>query len=537
MRTFYHSYRLDCILFFKTWSPGILATGSTFLLLYLAQPPGEFPEAAYFFLVPLLVWLYFEPKSKAIYVSLILSGFIYNIGLIGWIRHVSPVGMLLACLVVTIYQLPWFIIASRWVYKCADGPFGVRFSGIFGLSALWVTIEWARSLFPLGFPWCPLSVTQWERPALLQLVPYAGGWIVSFFLVFFNLCLASYLHHLLVRRRRQDRSGYFSSMCPDFYICMAFFLIMLLPLILRSKKSELAESVSVKVGVCQPYLLNKWAPENIAHNKRTLIEQTNVLSSLRPDLIVWPEASTPYAVNLDRGWVEKLSKEGDTPILAGAIIKENELSYNSVVKIDPLHGLEQEWYAKQVLVPFGEHIPAPLSLIPGLTRLVGPVGNFTQGNCFHSFTVANEYNQTISIVPVICYEDIFPGLVKDVPVNQNTLLFVTTNDAWFGEEGCAEQHASHSVIRALELGVSVLRCGNAGWSGWISPNGVIREVMRDQDESVYFQGASVLEISVPPSKNTFYSKRGDYFVALCLVLVIFSSYFIQKIKPTAFRPI
>ena len=535
MRTVYHAFRLDFILFLKTWGPGIFATGSSFFLLYLAQPPGQFPEAAYFFLAPVLIWFYFKPNSKTVYISFILSGFFYHIALIGWMRHVSPAGMLLACLIITIYQLPWFLLANRWVQKCSNGSFLVRFTCIFGLSALWVVIEWARSLFPLGFPWCPLSVSQWERPALLQIVPYTGGWIVSFFLIFFNLCLASYLHHLLVRRQRQSRNGYFSSMCPDFYVCMAFFLIMLLPIILKTQNNKHGDAISIKIGICQPYLLDKWAPENVASNKSRLIEQTKALSSMNPDLIVWPEASTPYAVNLDRGWVEQLSREIDLPILAGAIVKEGELSYNSVVKIDPRMGLNKEWYAKQVLVPFGEHIPSAFKVIPGLSRLVGPVGNFTEGNKLHVFNTENEKNQTISIVPVICYEDIFPGLVSGFPNSQPTLLFVTTNDAWFGEEGCAEQHASHSVIRALELGVPVIRCGNAGWSGWISPRGVIREVMKDQKGSVYFRGASVIEALVFKSERTFYSQRGDYFVALCLVLVIFSSFIIRKINPQEFK--
>ena len=61
---------------------------------------------------------------------------------------------------------------------------------------------------------------------------------------------------------------------------------------------------------------------------------------MKPDLIVWPEASTPYPVNLDRGWVESLSKDIDIPILAGAIVREEDFSYNSVVMISPEKGLE-----------------------------------------------------------------------------------------------------------------------------------------------------------------------------------------------------
>ena len=166
---------------------------------------------------------------------------------------------------------------------------------------------------------------------------------MSFFLVFFNLCLASYLHHLLVRRKQKHQNGYFSSLCPDFYLCMAFFLVMLWPLFMEKGGQNAAEKIKVRVGVCQPYLKNKWSPENIKSSKRTLVEQTKFLSSLNPDLIVWPEASTPYPINLDRNWVENLCKDTGIPILAGAIIREEEISYNAVVKIEPDSGLGQEW--------------------------------------------------------------------------------------------------------------------------------------------------------------------------------------------------
>ena len=141
-----------------------------------------------------------------------------------------------------------------------DSSFFVRLLLITGLASSWVLIEWIRSLFSLGFPWCPLSVTQWERPAILQLVPYFGGWIVSFFLIFFNLCLSSYVYHLLVRRWKNRQSSYFSSLCPEFYICMAFFLAMLSPLfITNSNSKKVNESKCDKVGQNLPlFVANQW---------------------------------------------------------------------------------------------------------------------------------------------------------------------------------------------------------------------------------------------------------------------------------------
>ena len=44
-------------------------------------------------------------------------------------------------------------------------------------------------------------------------------------------------------------------------------------------------------------------------HKETLYRQTRLLAGMEPDLIVWPEASTPYALNLDSQWVEELVNE------------------------------------------------------------------------------------------------------------------------------------------------------------------------------------------------------------------------------------
>ena len=523
MKSAYHSYRLDFLLFIKTWGVGFLAAGFSFFLLYLSQPPGDFPEAAYFFVLPFLIWFYYKPKKTVVVCAVTLGGFLYHVLLIGWMRHVSFPGMALSSIILTFYNLPWFFVAYRWINSVLNSRFSIRLLSISGLSSLWVLIEWARSLFSLGFPWCPLSVTQWERPAILQLVPYFGGWIVSFFLIFFNLCLASYLHHLLVRRRSGSSSSYFSSLCPEFYVCMCFFLVMLSPLFLKSTATNIHDKAKIRIGICQPYLKNKWSPENISDHKTTLIKQTTILASLSPDLIVWPEASTPYPVNLDRLWIEKLSQDIEIPILAGAIIREEELSYNAVVMIDPSSGLVEEWYAKQILVPFGEYVPLPFSLIPGVTRMVGPVGSFTSGQGFHSFKASGDDNRSFNIFSLVCYEDIFPGLARKIQADSHAFVFVTTNDAWFGEEGCAEQHAAHSVIRALECGMPILRCGNSGWSGWISEKGAVREYLVNEEDSVYFQGASVVELQVGKRLKTVYSEKGDYFIALCLIFVILSA--------------
>ena len=451
--------------------------------------------------------------------------------LVGWIRHITFPGMLAATFLLSLYNLPWFLLAAKLIPRAAKGGFRQRLGTMIGLSAFWVSIEWVRGQFTLGFPWCPLSVTQWERPAILQTLPWTGAWSVSFFLVFFNLTIASYLHHLLVRRRNRQ-GGAFSSFCPDFYVGILLFALMVSPFFLfRTGSNEnAAEERTVRVGVCQPFLTNKWESQSVALHKEILVRQTRFLALTNPDLIVWPEASTPYPVNLDPLWVEDLVRETGIPMLIGAVVREEGQAFNTISLVTPENGVSPEWYAKRILVPFGEYVPFPFRWIPGLRKLVGPIGTFGEGEVPFNFNVpkTGEDKDAFVVGSLICYEDIFPSLVRETVREEADFLFVCTNDAWFGREGCAEQHAAHSVLRAIENRRPVLRCGNAGWSGWIDQRGNQRQVLRDENGSIYFEGASTLELKIPGVYSLTPEGHFDYFLWLCLVLSVWLVFKLKK---------
>ena len=97
-------------------------------------------------------------------------------------------------------------------------------------------------------------------------------------------------------------------------------------------------------------------------------------------------------------------------------------------------------------------------------------------------------------------------------------LVVVTNDAWYGEGAAAYQHAAHSVLIAVENRRPVLRCGNAGWSGWIDEFGSVRKVLTDDSGSVYFRGASTVDVTRDlrwVGRDSFYVEHGDWFVLVC----------------------
>ncbi|MGB0290761.1 MAG: nitrilase-related carbon-nitrogen hydrolase, partial [Opitutales bacterium] len=127
------------------------------------------------------------------------------------------------------------------------------------------------------------------------------------------------------------------------------------------------------------------------------------------------------------------------------------------------------------------------------------------------------HDRVIRCAPLVCYEDIFPALARSSVLAGAEVLFVATNNAWYGEEGGASQHAAHSVLRAVENRRPVMRCGNGGWSGWIDAYGTVREVLRDDRGSIYFRGGGNITVMQERRwlrRQSFYTRHGNWFIGV-----------------------
>ena len=162
----------------KTWGIGLLSSSFTFLLLLISQPPGDFPEAAYFFLSPILIWFYFAPAKRVVWVAVFAGGFLYHILLIGWIRHVSFPGMVLASLVLSLYNLPWYLLAYRWMPIAIHSSFVTRILFITALASFGFLLNGLESFS--WIPWCRFRLPS-GKDLLFSTRSFFGGWIVSFF--------------------------------------------------------------------------------------------------------------------------------------------------------------------------------------------------------------------------------------------------------------------------------------------------------------------------------------------------------------------
>jgi apolipoprotein N-acyltransferase len=509
----------------RVWAAGVGAL--TVLLTVVSFPPIDIPEFAYAFAVPAIYWAYRRPSFRLYTGTLFVAQAAAWTTLLWWLHHVTWAGLFLLGPFVGALVGVWYLAVWWMMPRLAGRPTLLRIVGLFGLAGGWVILEWLRTWFLGGFPWLPLAASQWQRTALLQIAAFTGAYGVSFILIFFNLGFAASAWRLYTSTARGllRRS-------PEFSVAL---LVLgfgtMLPMTEAFNRGPFSRKLA-DVAFVQPYIPQevKWDPARGPFILDTLEKATLLAAVNEPDFILWPEATTPWAVHGDarvRAWIESLTVRAGRPLVLGSIAIENrgrsdEAWFNGVFVVASDLGLQTVWYAKRHLVPFGEYVPLR-PLLGWLSKFVPIGGDFSRGFAAGPLLVPMRHG-TLAVGPLICFEDIFPVLARTDVRNGADFLFVATNSAWYGEGGAAYQHAAHSVLRAVETRRPVLRCGNGGWSGWIDEFGVIRGVLTNDRGSIYFRGVRSLPVKRDArwiGRSSFYVEHGDWFVAVCAGLAGF----------------
>ncbi len=160
------------------------------------------------------------------------------------------------------------------------------------------------------------------------------------------------------------------------------------------------------------------------------------------------------------------------------------------------------------LVPGSESIPFK-SGIPILSRLNIGSADFTPGSEPVVFDAGNE----IKAAPFICYEMIFPALIRERVQRGANLLVNITNDGWFGKSTAPYQHAVMSRMRSIENGVSQIRSANSGITLAADQYGRLlgKTELYTRDELI---------VSIPVSRiDTLYTRFGDWVVLFSAVFL------------------
>ncbi len=165
-------------------------------------------------------------------------------------------------------------------------------------------------------------------------------------------------------------------------------------------------------------------------------------------------------------------------------------------------------YRKIHLVPFGEFFPMQewLTFAAPLVRRFLP---FTPGDGVVLLPVNGHPTST-----AICYEVVFPSLMRDAVLQGSQLLTTVTNDGWYGTSSAPYQHFEMASMRAIEEGRYLARSANTGISGVVDPYGRIV-----QASAIFEQVGLVVEARLLNGR-TIYSQIGDVIAYVAMALTV-----------------
>lgn len=184
-------------------------------------------------------------------------------------------------------------------------------------------------------------------------------------------------------------------------------------------------------------------------------------------LLIWPESSV--LGRDDRGPDPRLRMEAQRRGIAWLFGTEGGL-LNLVRGEAP--GRPSFIQAKIYPMPFGERMPGPPAMRHWMDRAFGfysqEPGELSSNSSFVFPTPQGD----LKVHSLICSEATMPLRCRDgLAMAGGQLLANLTNDGWFEHSPATNLHASEIRLRAVELGIPMLRCTLTGKSGVCRENG------------------------------------------------------------------
>ena len=506
-------------------------------------------------LVPLILALVHETRphrgfligyfAGAVFLGGSCYWFIYVTEHYGGLKPVLAFGVLVVFVLIFSLLFGLFGLCGTWIARSSPA------SAIAISPFLWVAIEFLRTYFLTGFPWNLLGYAL-PGDGLRQLGSVTGVYGLSFLAAATAALVASALLNLPPQRQGLGAAGLRIWGMPVFWFA-------LLGLINWTSTPPALPPLTNDAYLVQPNVpLNEagaaqWAPwvnpsplaglaaasveaacSGPAAAESSEAEQpvhappaasASILSSL-PDcsadrarssrprpLIVWSENPAPFYYSRDpvfRAAIEEVARRSHAYVIFNTVNVDGPhetLPANSAMVLDPEARLVMR-YDKIHLVPFGEYVP--WWGLPGVVgKISSEVGDFVPGK---HYTAAATPDGAIAIP--ICYEDIFPGLVRRLVAKGPGVIVVISNDSWYGDTPAAAQHLEIARLRAIENGRYLLRATNDGVSAVVDPYGRVLHRLPRHRQAVLTAGYSYL------AQETFYHAHGNIFAWLCVVVTL-----------------
>ncbi len=480
------------------------------IILILSFAPFDLFFFAWVAFLPFFYFLYNASDHKTVAKGGLVFGLLYFFGNVYWIYHSLyyygsvPLAFSFFIVILLSFYLALYIMVFALLYKnliktnlptCFYAPF------------IWISLEVLRTYLFTGFPWALIGYSQYKFLLISQIADLTGIYGVSFIVILFNC----FVFDILIFKR-QKRNYPLLSYYPIITNTIAVIMIFIFCILYGFNKLEESEGDrSIKIAIIQGSI-----PQDVKWDSRKVLEIIDIYKKLtlkaevfEPHLVVWPETAVPFIFdkhkNLSNDLINFVKMENIYLLFGSIMERETDNFTNSAVLLDQ-NGVIAYYYDKIHLVPFGEYVP--------LRKILFFVEKLTVG--LGDYKAGEHYN--VAVTPfgrfstLICYEIIFPRLVRKFYQKGGHFIVNITNDSWFGNTSGPYQHFSMAVFRAIENRKPLVRAANSGISGFIDSKGrIIRKTK-------LFERTFMVESILVNEKMSFYTKYGDIFAYICIVV-------------------
>jgi apolipoprotein N-acyltransferase len=483
---------------------------------------------------------------------------------------------------VAVFPAIWVWLVNWWGERPRE-PEQTSWSGrtLWSLAGAgtWVALEMVRGRLFSGFPWNPLGASQYQLVPLIQIASVTGVYGVSFLVVWVSLSLFS--AGRMIFHRPTLRMAWQGEILLPLVVVVALFAFGFARI-----NGQNPSGATVRITLIQPSIpqtliwnsseddkrfqqllqLTEAALTRVSEGRVTRVPDTSVAGgsdtsgalrarpSEKTDLLIWPESAVPSLnetnyiaiINLIRSHHVWLILNAEHSVWRPEAKNRDDFDvFNAAFLLD-LDGRFAAVYHKQKLVVFGEYIPL-VRWLPFIKWFTPITGSFASGERPVPFELERRpparlevqlgTNQAEAVLgapnrvktsTLICFEDMFPELAREYVQDDTDFLVNLTNDGWFGDSAEQWQHMAGGVFRAVENGAPLVRCCNNGVTCWIDATGRVREILKDQNGSVYGIGAMTIEVPLQKHAPTFYNRHGDRFGWGCVILAL--ALFVRRIS-------
>jgi apolipoprotein N-acyltransferase len=505
--------------------------GFSGIILWIAFIPLLLIEDSYFVTCN-------KPK-KEVFLYASLTFFLWNTLTTWWIVNATIIG---ACTAVFLNTFLFSLVF--WFYHITRKISG-NVIGCISFVAYWTAFEYLYLNAEISWPWLNLGNGFANNIRVIQWYEYTGVLGGTIWILLINIILFHLLKKFEGGTKRQ------------FLIACIFCLSMLIfcPLIwsiVRYNNYKEKEN-PYRITIIQPNIdpfSEKFSGMSPDQQLDILLQQSSIAGNDSTDYFVGPETAIQgknnesainnnHAVNKIRTFLVKYPKAKF--VLGAETFKEYMLGekrsvtahktndtgkwidyFNAALQIDTSSSVQI--YHKSKLVsgvekmPFAKyfHFLEKYTLVSG-----GATGS--RGVQSNRGTFYSPVNKT-RIAPVICYESVFGEYVTGYIKNNAGLLFILTNDGWFGNTPGHLQHLSYARLRAIESRRSIARSANTGQSAFINQRGEIISSMGWGQRGNITASINANEV------QTFYVRHGDYLgkfaciISVVIMLIVLINY-------------